>query len=76
MQLTLPSYAARSHRRAARQRSETAGLFGNQDIIDWRPRKNCGDLCSRANFTWQVLCAMNGDIYLPCEKRSLDFRRE
>ena len=76
MQLTLPSYAARSHCRAIGNRSETARVFGNQHVIDWRPRKNCRDLCSRAGLARQVLCAMDCDIHLAGEKRSLDFRRE
>ena len=76
MQLTLPSYAARSHCRAIGKRSETAGVFGNQHVIDWRPRKNCRDLCSRPGLARQILRAMDCDIHLPSEKRSLDFRRE
>ena len=76
MQLTLPSYAARSHCRAIGNRSETAGVFGNQHVIDWRPWKNCRDLCSPAGLARQVLRAMDCDIHLAGEKRSLDFRRE
>ena len=76
MQLTLPSYAARSHCRAIGKRIETTGVFGNQHVIDWRPRKNCRDLCSRAGLTRQVLRAMDRDIHLAGEKRSFDFRRE
>src|SRR4030095_5365640 len=76
MQLTLPSDAAGSQGRAGAKRSETAGVFGNQYVIDWRPWKNCRDLCSRAGFARQVLRAVNSDIHLSSEDRSLDFRRE
>src|SRR5512132_1308574 len=44
--------------------------------MDWRPRKNCRDLCSRRTLARQVLRAVDCDIHLPGEKRSLDFRRE
>src|SRR5215471_4963490 len=76
MQLTLPSYAARSHYRAGAKRGETAGMFGNQYVIDWRPWQDCRDLCSRAGVTRQVLRAMDCDINISSEKRSLDFRRK
>ena len=76
MQLTLPSYAASSHYRAIGQRIETTGVFGNKHVIDWRPRKNCRDLCSPRGLARQVLRAMDCDIHLASEKRSFDFRRE
>jgi hypothetical protein len=76
MQLTLPSDAAGSQGRAGAKRSETAGVFGNQHVIDWRPWKNCGDLRSLTSFTRNILRAVNRDIHISGEKRSFDFRCE
>src|SRR5262245_61059647 len=51
-------------------------MLGNQHVVDRSPWKSRSDLCSRAALTRQVLGAVNRDIHLRAEKRSLDFRRE
>jgi hypothetical protein len=68
MQLTLPSYATCGHCRTIGKRSEAAGVFGNQHIIDRTPWKDRRDLRSLVGLTRQVLCAVNCDIHLAGEE--------
>src|SRR4051812_41027376 len=76
MQLTLPSYAARRNCLASGNRSETARVFGDQQVLGWRPSKNCRDFCSLRGLARQVLRAVDCNIDLAGQKRSFDFRSE
>src|SRR6267378_7552925 len=75
-QLALSSHAPCSDNGGLRQRSETAPMFRNHHIIHRCARKNRGDFCVWVHFTRKIFCAMNRNIDISGDKRSLDLRRE